>query len=94
LEVLVPDKRSRTLVDRVIFTELVIGVISPESRSSYMHIIDDLIEQGAAGIILGCTEIGLLLKDQKCQVPLFDTTWIHALAAVDAALGDFWSLIF
>jgi aspartate racemase len=85
LEVLIPDMISRELVDRVIFSELVIGIISPESREGYLRVIDDLIEQGAEGIILGCTEIGLLLNNQQCQVPLFDTTWIHAQAAVEFA---------
>jgi aspartate racemase len=90
LEVLLPDKKSRDLVDRVIFTELVVGIISPESKTSYLNIIDALIKQGAQGVILGCTEIGMLVKSQDRPVPLFDTTWIHAQAAVEAALiADF-----
>ena len=86
LDVLLPDKKSRDLVDRVIFTELVVGIISSESKASYLNIIDDLIKQGAEGVILGCTEIGMLVKSQDRQVPLFDTTWIHAQAAVEDAL--------
>ena len=89
LEVLTPDKASRDLVDRVIYDELVVGVISAKSRVSYLEVIDDLVERGAAGVILGCTEIGLLVKSQDSPVPLFDTTLIHAQAAVEAALSNF-----
>ncbi|HVP17997.1 MAG TPA: aspartate/glutamate racemase family protein [Spirochaetia bacterium] len=86
LAVDVPDAADRELVHRVIYEELVAGEINPESRESFMRIIDGLIQKGARGIILGCTEIGLLVKDGDCAVPLFDTTRIHALAAVDWAL--------
>jgi aspartate racemase len=87
LEVLVPDAPERALVDRVIYEELVLGVIRPESREGYRKVIAGLVERGAQGIILGCTEIGLLVKEEDSSVPLFDTTRIHALAAVDFALG-------
>jgi len=86
LAVDVPDAADRELVHRAIYEELVAGEINPESRESFMRIIDGLIQRGAQGIILGCTEIGLLVKDGDCAVPLFDTTRIHALAAVDWAL--------
>jgi aspartate racemase len=88
LEVLIPDKEGRAMIDRVIYGELVIGVISPESKTRYLGVIDKLVKQGAAGVILGCTEIGLLVKSKDSPVPLFDTTWIHAQAAVEAALSD------
>jgi aspartate racemase len=72
----------------VIFEELVQGVIRPESKASYIKIMQGLIEQGAQGIILGCTEIPLLVKAGDVPVPLFDTTNIHAQAAVAEALRD------
>ena len=62
------------------------GQIIDESRASYKKIIEELIEQGAQGIILGCTEIGLLVKPEDSNVPLFDTTLIHAIGAVNYAL--------
>ncbi len=86
LEVLVPDAEGRTLVDDVIYGELVVGVINPASKESYQQVIANLVAQGAQGIILGCTEIGLLVKPEDSPVPLFDTTRIHAEAAVDFAL--------
>ena len=70
----------------IIYKELVLGKIEPESRQAYRAIIARLIERGAQGIILGCTEIMLLVSDEDSAVPLFDTTTIHALAAVDQAL--------
>ena len=88
LEVLIPEEQDREIVHRVIYDELVLGVIKPESRSQYERIIEKLIEAGAQGIILGCTEIGLLVKDEDSRVPLFDTTFIHAVAAVEYALSE------
>lgn len=88
LEVLIPEEQDREIVHRVIYDELVLGVIKPESRSQYERIIEKLIEAGAQGIILGCTEIGLLVKDEDSRVPLFDTTSIHAVAAVEYALSE------
>lgn len=87
LEVLIPDAAQRSVVHRVIFEELVVGKIDSKSRSQYCEIIDSLVKQGCQGIILGCTEIGLLVKEGDCRVPLFDTTRIHAQAAVDMALA-------
>jgi aspartate racemase len=86
LHVLIPDAADRAIVHRVIYEELVVGVIKPPSRTEYRRIIRALVGQGAEGIILGCTEIGLLVKEEDSPVPLFDTTHLHALAAVDAAL--------
>jgi len=87
LEVLIPKAEDRALIHRVIYQELVVGVISPASKAEYCRIIAGLIRDGAEGIILGCTEIGLLVQQPDSQVPLFDTTQIHALAAVEYALA-------
>lgn len=86
LEVLIPNEADRTIIHRVIYEELVLGKIIPASKVEYQRIIANLIQQGAEGIILGCTEIGLLVKDEDSRVPLFDTTSIHAQAAVEMAL--------
>lgn len=88
LDVLVPEAADRDLVHRVIFEELVLGKIDPRSRSECLRIIDSLAARGAQGIVLGCTEIGLLVKDGDCALPLFDTTRIHAVAAVELALKE------
>ena len=88
LTVLIPDRADRDEVHRVIYEELVVGRIVPASRQRYIAIMERLIDQGAEGIILGCTEIGLLVKDGDVPVPLFDTTRIHAEAAVDWALAE------
>jgi aspartate racemase len=87
LDVCIPDAPDREIVHRVIYDELVVGKINPDSKAEYIRIMDKLVQQGAEGIILGCTEIGLLVQDADSRVPLFDTTRIHALAAVKAALG-------
>jgi len=87
LEVLIPSEAERVVVHRIIYDELCLGVIKPESRRQYQRIIENLASQGAQGIILGCTEIGLLVKPEDCAVPLFDTTRLHAEAAVDYALA-------
>lgn len=87
LEVLVPDAGDRALVHRVIYEELVAGVVREESRQAYRDVIARLAAAGAQGIILGCTEIMLLIGQDDSPVPVFDTTTLHALAAVDRALG-------
>ena len=86
LEVLVPTAPEQAIVHRVIYEELCQGIVRPESRDQYTAIMERLVRRGAEGIILGCTELTLLLKDGDSSVPLFDTTYIHAVAAVDAAL--------
>ena len=86
LDVLIPATEDREIVHRVIYDELVLGEIKPESREAYKKIIEKLIAAGAQGIILGCTEIGLLVKAKDSRVPLFDTTYIHAVSAVEMAL--------
>ena len=87
LDVLIPPEDEREIVHRVIYDELVVGQIKPESRLAYKQIMGHLVEAGAQGIILGCTEIGLLVKPEDSSVPLFDTTRIHAEAAVAYALA-------
>lgn len=90
LEVLVPEPAGRADVHRVIYDELCHGVIREESRTRYLEVVADLIQAGAQGIILGCTEIELLLDPDhtpEVDVPLFPTSRIHALATVDAALA-------
>jgi len=86
LEVIVPNRDERAIVHRVIYDELCQGEIKESSKAQFIEIIERLVEQKAQGIILGCTEIGLLVKQGDSQVPLFDTTRIHAEAAVDFAL--------
>lgn len=87
IEVLVPEGKDAELVNRVIYDELCLGILSEKSKRSYLRIIGQLTEQGAQGIVLGCTEIGLLIRQEDTAVPLFDTACIHALAAVRYALG-------
>jgi len=86
LEVLVPSESERTTVDKVIFEELCVGEILDDSRARYVEVIHNLVQQGAEAVILGCTEISLLVKPGDTPVPLFDTTEIHAMMAVDWAL--------
>ena len=86
LDVLVPDRADREIVHRGSYDELVVGRIEPASKAEYLRIIATLAHAGAEGIILGCTEIGLLVSQADCSLPLFDTTRIHALAAVQFAL--------
>lgn len=88
LKVLIPDTSDRNWIHRIIFEELVHGIIRDESRQEYREVMRSLVATGAEGIILGCTEIGLLVGPEDApQVPLLDTTEIHALAAVEAALA-------
>lgn len=87
LEVLVPEDANRALVHRIIYEELVQGRIEPVSREAYRGVIARLIERGAQAIILGCTEIMLLVSAEDSAVPLYDTTTIHAEAAVEQAIG-------
>jgi aspartate racemase len=86
LEVLVPDAGDRATVDGVIFDELVHGKVIETSRRSYLDIIGRLVERGAEGVVLGCTEIGMLVGRKDVEVPVFDTTELHAAAAVAAAI--------
>ncbi len=86
IKVLIPNETDREIVNTVIYKELCLGQIIDSSRVSYKRIIEDLIKQGAEGIILGCTEIGLLVKSEDSTVPLYDTTLIHAIGAVNFSL--------
>lgn len=88
LEVIVPEAEDRAEVHRVIYEELVTGQVIEESREAYRDIIARLVDEGSQGIILGCTEIGLLIDQSDSAVPLFDTTKLHAQAAVDFALSE------
>ncbi len=86
LNVLVPDDEDRKIVHRVIYQELCLGKLKSDSKAEYLRIIDSLARQGAEGVILGCTEIGMLVSQQDTDVKLFDTTAIHADKAVEYAL--------
>ena len=87
LEVLVPKQQDREIIHQVIYEELCLGKVVEESRSEYRRVIADLMGQGAQAIILGCTEISLLVGQQDSTVPLFDTTSIHARKAAERALS-------
>lgn len=87
LQVLVPDAEERQAVHRIIYEELCVGIIRDDSRRLYQRVIQSLKARGAQAVILGCTEIGLLLKPEHSPVPLLDTTVLHAQAAVAFALG-------
>ena len=86
LNVRIPPAEERDMIHRVIYDELCLGEIKAVSKAQYLAAIDQLVANGAQGIILGCTEIGLLVQAEDCPVPVFDTTRIHAQAAVDFAL--------
>jgi aspartate racemase len=87
LGVIVPAAQDRETIHRIIYQELCLGVITAASRSEYRRVIESLASQGAQAIILGCTEISLLVDQQDSAVPLFDTTAIHARAAAEMALA-------
>ncbi|MBY7892812.1 aspartate/glutamate racemase family protein [Vibrio fluvialis] len=86
IDVLIPDAEQRQQVHRVIYEELCMGTIRPESRAQYVEIVEDLHRRGAQAVILGCTEIALLIQQHDTDVPLYDTTKIHAEQAVQLAL--------
>ena len=87
IRVLIPEPEERDEIHRVIYQELCQGEIRADSRAGYLEVVDRLADRGAQAVILGCTEIGLLLQQADTNVPLFDTTEIHAHAAVARALG-------
>lgn len=87
IETIVPEKEDRELIDSIIFQELCVGVISDESRRFMINIIDQLHSKGAEGIVLGCTEIPLLIKQKDVSIPVFDTMTLHAISAVEKALA-------
>jgi len=88
IETLTPGPEGRRRVHRIIIDELAAGVVRPESRAEVWRIIDDLEKRGARGVILGCTELPLLVTQERDRLPLFDTLTIHAAAAVERALAD------
>lgn len=88
LSVLIPPEEERQAVHRIIYEELVKGEISEASRAIYVEVINHLQERGVKGVVLGCTEIPLLVKQEDVAIPIFDTTTIHAQAAVDWALSE------
>lgn len=87
IEALVPGKEERGRLHRIIIDELALGIVDPTAGEACWKIIDSLVAQGAQAIILGCTELPLLIKQEPGRIPLFDTTMIHARAAVEYALG-------
>jgi len=89
IEVIIPDEKERQIIHDILYDELCLGEIKKISKDKFREIIDDLVERGAEGIILGCTEIPLLVNQEDYEIPLFDTTTIHAKAAVEYALGEY-----
>ena len=87
LEVIVPSEKDMEIVNDVIFNELCLGKVLDTSRDEYKRIIEDMKEKGAEGVILGCTEIGMLIKDKDSVLPTYDTTIIHATAAAVRAMN-------
>lgn len=87
LEVLIPDDEDRMIIDDVIFAELVRGVFTDESRAEYLRIMEQLRHEGATATVLGCTEIPLLVRPEDTDMPLYDSTLVHAMAGVEWMLG-------
>jgi len=88
IDVIIPEGDDLEKIHSIIYNELVLGIIKQESKETYLRIINSLVKKGAQGIILGCTEIPLLIKQTDCNVPVFDTTQIHAEKTVEFALND------
>ncbi|MDY7372274.1 aspartate/glutamate racemase family protein [Acinetobacter oleivorans] len=88
IDVVIPNEEDRKIVHRIIYEELCLGVINPDSQQQYIAIVERLIAEGAQGVILGCTEICMLIGELKFSVPLFDTTTIHAKEAVSFSLNE------
>lgn len=86
IEVIIPNESERGIIHKVIYDELCKGIISEESKNEYIKIINNLVLSGAEGIVLGCTEIPLLIKQEDVKIPIFDTTMIHSISAVEFAL--------
>jgi aspartate racemase len=84
---IIPDEDEIEMINTAIYTEMGKGVFLPATKQKFLTIINKLVDRGAEGIILGCTEIPILIKQEDCQVPVFDTTQIHATAAVEFALA-------
>jgi len=88
MEVIIPEEKDRNFIHHTIFNELVHGKITKDSKNGFIKIIEDLKNKGAQGVILGCTEIPLLIKQADIDIPVFDTSKIHAESAVEFALKD------
>ena len=88
LKVITPNAADMQIVHEVIYDQLCLGEVRDDSRQEYLRIMGDLVAQGAQGVILGCTEITMLIKPEHTTIPLYDTTHLHALAAVDWALSE------
>ena len=88
IQVLVPSEAQQAMVHEVIYQELCLGIINPASKQKYLAVLQDLFNQGAQAVILGCTEITLLVQQTDTPIPLYDTTAIHAQSAVEAALDE------
>ena len=87
VEAMVPDERGRELVHRIIYEELCVGIVRAQSKAAYLEEIERLRRQGADGVILGCTEVGLLLGPEDTDLPVFDTTRLHVEKVLDVALA-------
>jgi aspartate racemase len=87
IDVLIPEGEDIDLVNRVIFDELCLGVVKPDSKAAYLRVIAELAARGAQGILLGCTELGLIVSAEDVSLPLFDTTVIHAKKALELSLA-------
>ncbi|WP_217594676.1 aspartate/glutamate racemase family protein [Cohnella sp. GbtcB17] len=88
LEVIVPNEADRMVIHDIIYQELCLGIVKEASKQSYINIINRLVQQGAEAVILGCTEITLLISQDDCPIPIYDTTRLHAECAVDFALNE------
>ena len=86
LPTIIPDEAARLMIHRIIYEELCEGIVKPESKRQYVDEVEHLRRQGADGVILGCTEITMLIGQADFDIPVFDTTWLHAKAAMDFAL--------
>ncbi len=89
IDVFIPDEEEKYIIHNIVYDELCLGEIKKISQDKFATVIEHLVQQGAEGIILGCTEIPLLVRQEEYDIPLFDTTKIHAKAAVRYALGEF-----
>ena len=88
IKTIIPNAEDREEINRVIYEELPSGILKPSSKKSYIEIIERLEAQGAEGVILGCTEIPLLIQQENVSIPVFDTTTIHATKAMEFALSE------
>ena len=87
IQVMIPEANDREIINQVIFYELCLGNIRQESKAEFIRIVESLAKEGAGAVVLGCTEIGLLIKEEDCSIPVYDTTILHARAAVELALN-------